>query len=130
MPVWRKSSIASRGWQTGGSPRTLKEVLISTGQPVPAEFSCRLHRIAALGHGALAYNLSGDDKVGPEFWQEAGRFGEHESVAVDAGIEVFAESVDGFAQHLQMSSGNIYNSQLQAVFTSALHRPVGSDIRR
>lgn len=93
-----------------------------------AEFVHCLEGVSALGHRPLAQHFTGDEKIRAKAGQQFRRLREHQAVAVDAGIVVLAEAVDGVLQHLQMGGGNVDNGDLHAVGPRAFDCPVCRDV--
>ena len=74
------------------------------------------HGIAALGHGPLAEHLAGDEEGGAQDGHALPRPGEHEDLAVDAGVEMFAEAVGRSVEHIQVALAEVDERHLEAVF--------------
>jgi hypothetical protein len=70
--------------------------------------------LLALGHGSLADHLAGDDEVEAVFLDPLFRLGDHEHLAVEAGVEVGAIAMLGVEQDLLVFLDDVDDVQLDA----------------
>ena len=106
LPVHPPLPLRQRGRKILGTERA-KQAITHPGLP-----HHHLHGIAPLGHGTLADHLPGDDEIEAVRLDPLHRPAHHETLAVQAGVEIGPVTVFGIDHHPLVGFGDIDDVQL------------------
>ena len=82
--------------------------------------------VAPLAHGALAQHLAGNDALGAVFLQQASGRGEHENLAVHAGVKVLAKAVGWpLQEQAHIGLAHVHGHEIQAIGVLPLGQELG-----